>query len=143
MPELRRALGMFTFLSKVVPYMANVSAPLRALLKADTTWQWDTQQETTFCCLKELATSAPCLALFSPNQPVRIIADASSHGLGTVFLQPDGSRWHPVAYASRSLSPTEQRYAQIEKECLAIVWACEHFHHYIYGGPQFTVETDH
>ncbi|XP_065192543.1 uncharacterized protein K02A2.6-like [Sycon ciliatum] len=142
-PELRRAMGMFTFLSKFVPDMANVSAPLRALLKADTAWQWDTQQETAFCRLKELATTAPCLALFSPDQPVRISADASSYGLGAVLLQPDGSRWRPVAYASRSLSPTEQRYAQIEKECLAIVWACEHFHHYIYGGPQFTVETDH
>lgn len=48
-----------------------------------------------------------------------------------------------VAYASRASSQTEQRYAQIEKECLAIVFACEHFDHYIYGRDLVTDQSDH
>ena len=48
----------------------------------------------------------------------------------------------PVAYASCSLSSSEINYAQIEKELLAIVFACAKFHHYIYGF-QTRVHSDH
>ena len=47
-----------------------------------------------------------------------------------------------IAYASRSLSDTEQRYTQTEREALAVVWACEHFHLYVYGKP-VDIYTDH
>ena len=47
-----------------------------------------------------------------------------------------------VQFASRSLSAVEQRYSQTEREALAITWACEHFHIYIFGSP-FTVFTDY
>ena len=141
--ELRRALRMFTFLTKFLPEMATVSAPLRLLLKSDSAWQWTDAQQAAFDRLKQLSSSAPCLALFDPSQPCQVSANASSYGRGAVLLQPRGSNWVPVAFASRSLTTAETRYAQIEKECLASVWACEHVHHVLYGGPQFTVETDH
>ena len=48
----------------------------------------------------------------------------------------------PVAYARRALTETEKRYAQIEKEMLAIVFSLEKFHHYTYGR-QVTVFSDH
>jgi hypothetical protein len=52
------------------------------------------------------------------------------------------SGWKPVAYASRSLTETERRYAQIEKEALAVTWSCEKFSDYILGS-KFEIETDH
>lgn len=55
--------------------------------------------------------------------------DASSKGLGAVVLQNDC----PVAYASEALTLTQQNYAQIEKEMLAIVFGCESFHDYLYA----------
>ena len=67
-----------------------------------------------------------------------LTCDASSHGLGAACLQ-DGK---PVAYASRALSATQMKYAQIEKDMLAVVFACNKFHDYIYGW-QVTIETDH
>ena len=54
----------------------------------------------------------------------------------------NASEWRPVAYASRSLSETERRYAQIEKEALAVTWSCEKFSDYILGS-RFEIETDH
>ena len=58
-------------------------------------------------------------------------ADASSYGIGAILLQRqlDGSV-KPVSYASRSLTPTEQKYAQIEMEALGVTWACERFRDY-------------
>ena len=70
-------------------------------------------------------------------------ADTSSYGLGAVLTQkqPDGI-WRPIAYCSRSMSATEQHYAQIEKEALTFTWACNRFSDYLLG-KQFHFETDH
>lgn len=84
------------------------------------------------------------LALYNASHPTILSADASSYGLGAVLRQkqPDGSL-RPIAYASRALTETEQRYAQIEKEALAVVtWAIEKFQDYLLG-MSFSVETDH
>ena len=64
--------------------------------------------------------------------------DASQYGLGACIMQ-DGV---PVAYASRTLTDTHKRYAQVEKEMMAIEFGLHRFHQYIYG-QTVTVETDH
>ena len=76
------------------------------------------------------------------HRQTKISADASSHGLGAVLLQKNQQEWRPVTYASRAMSETETRYAQIEKEVLAITWACEKFFTYILG-KHISIETDH
>ena len=74
---------------------------------------------------------------------MKISADTSSYGLGAVLLQnTDGTTWQPVAFTSRALSETELRYAQIEKEALALVYACEKFSDYVLG-KNILLETDH
>ena len=65
--------------------------------------------------------SAPVLAYYDVTKPVVIQCDASKSGLGAALLQEG----RPVAFSSRVMSQTEQNYAQIEKELLAIVFACE------------------
>ena len=88
-------------------------------------------------------TGAPVLMYYDPKLPVIVAADASSYGLGGVIYQlKDGER-HPVAFASRTLLPSDRRYAQIEKECLASVWACAKFERYIVGLESFKLLTDH
>lgn len=71
-----------------------------------------------------------------------MITDASPVGLGAVLLQINDSGPRIISYASKSLSDVEKRYAQIEKEALALVWAVERFHFYLYGRT-FELVTDH
>ena len=80
--------------------------------------------------------------MYDPAAETKVSADASSFGLGAVMLQKAGNEWRPVAYASRSMTDTERRYAQIEKEALAVTWACEKFRNYLLGR-QFHIESDH
>ena len=114
-------------------------------------WSGQHQQEA-FDEANALATSAPCLAYHDVNAPVILQVDASDYGLAAAFLQPskqhssntlDESCLQPVAYSSKSLSPTEQRYAQIEKECLAIVEAFNKFDQWPLVKSDITVHTDH
>ena len=72
----------------------------------------------------------------------KLSTDACKNGLGAVLLQLHNGLWKPVAYASRSLSDAETRYAMIEKELLGIVFGCERFHQFIYGAAVVS-ETDH
>ena len=130
---------MLTYLSKFIPNLSHSAAPLRTLLGEDIEWHWENEQEKSFKVLKKLATEAPVLKYFDPKKPTKLSVDASSTGLGAVLLQEG----HPIAYASKALTDTQKNYAQIEKEMLAIVFGCTHFHEYIYGMTTVEVETDH
>ncbi|XP_065180108.1 uncharacterized protein K02A2.6-like [Sycon ciliatum] len=142
-PGLRRLLGLFNYVGKFIPDLASISAPLRALLRTDVAWLWDAQQQAALDQLKSLVAKACTLAFFDPAKPATVSADASSYGLGATLLQMHDGELRPVAYASKSLSDTEKRYAQIEKELLAVTWACDHFAQYLQGGCPFQVQTDH
>ena len=138
--ELETYLGMFTYLAHFAPNLADKTSSLRELTKSDTVWDWAPQHDQAFQEIKTMITKepGPILTFYDPEKDVVVQVDASQTGLGAVLLQ-EGK---PVAFASKALTPTQQRYAQIEKEMLAIVFGCEKFHHYIFGR-QFIVETDH
>ena len=140
--ELRSFLGMVTQLGKFLPNLSEKDKALRDLLSKKNQWVWGHEQEKAFTDLKRELSCAPVLQLYDPNRELKISADASSYGLGAVMLQMCDNVWLPVAYASRSLTPTEQRYAQVEKEALALTWACERFSDFILG-LHFVLETDH
>ena len=75
--------------------------------------------------------------------PAVPLPPALSYGLGAVLLQRQLSgELKPVAYVSRSMTPTEMRYAQVEKEALAFTWACERLSDYL-TGMKFHIHTDH
>ena len=141
--EVRRVLGMVNHLSKFSPKLANLTEPLRALLSKKNAWSWTEIHHRAFLSLKEELSSNRVLALYHPDRETVVSSDASSYGLGGVLLQKQpGGDWKPVMYASRMLTMTEQRYAQIEKEALGVTWTCERFNDYLLG-KKFHIHTDH
>ena len=132
--EVRRFLGIANQLSKFSPKLADLSEPLRALLKKKNMWTWSEIHRKAFRDLKNELSSERVLALYHSKKGTIVSADASSYGLGGVLLQEQSDgKWKPVMYSSRSLTSMEQRYAQIEKEALGITWACERFKDFLIG----------
>ena len=141
--EVRRFLGMVNQLSKFSPNLADHTQPLNELLEKDRTWIWEDAQRQAFENVKQMLVASPVLALFDPNLETILSADSSSYGLGAVLLQKQVTeQLLPVAYISRSMTSTERRYAQIEKEALAFTWACERLSDYLVG-LQFHIQRDH
>ncbi len=134
----QRVLGMLNYLSRYIPNMSELTHPIRLLLVKGTQFNWTFEQEEAMRKIKKVLTSYPVLRIFDVNKPVILNTDASQHGVGACILQDNG----PVAYASRSLTTTQQAYSQIEKELTAIVFGAERFYQYLYG-KKVTVETDH
>ena len=100
------------------------------------------EQAESFGKLKTLLSKAKTLGYYDINAETQVIADASTVGLGGVLVQKQNGQYRVISYASRSLTDVERRYLQTEKEALALVWACERFHPYLYGA-KFELITDH
>lgn len=136
--DVLRILGLLKYLSKFIPNFSQRTANLRNLTRNDVEWNWTNDHDHELNDLLVSITKSPVLTLFDANKEVVVQTDSSKDGLGSVIMQ-DGK---PIAFASRTLSKSEQKWAQIEKELLAIVFACEKFHHYLHGR-RFVVQSDH
>jgi len=141
---MRRFVGMTNQLSKFVPCSAVLMKSLTELLSSKIVFQRGPSQTKAFADIKEKLTNAPVLAPYDPQSETKDSADASSFGLGVVILQKaqNDTVWKPVAFASCTMTSTEVHYGQIEKEALALTWACEKFSMYLIG-KSFILETDH
>ena len=140
---VRRFLGLASYYRRFIRDFARIAAPLHYLTRKNAHWRWTDRCEAAFQTLKQKLTTAPILAYPDFSLGYFLETNASIHGLGAVLSQkqPDG-RIHPVAYASRGLTPAERNYGITELETLAVVWAFSHFNHFLYGNT-VTVYTDH
>ena len=136
---VQRLLGLAQCLSKFLPHLSDITKPFRELTQNDVQWVWGTAQQTALEALKEAVVTTPVLRYYNLEEDVTLQCDAFQFGLGAALLQ----NGQPVAYACRALTDAETRYAQIEKELLAIVFACERFEPYVCGRDLIQVETDH
>ncbi|KAK4474298.1 hypothetical protein MN116_000385 [Schistosoma mekongi] len=136
--KLRQFIGRAAFYSRFIKNFNEIAAPLYKLLSNEK-FIWTEEAQKTFDQIKQLL-NAKQMTLRLPvrGKQFTVATDASDFGIGAVLRQDDGV----VEYASRVLTPTEQKYSTIEKECLAIVWAVDKWRPYLLGQP-FHIETDH
>lgn len=140
--EVSSFLGMTAYYLRFLPHYSDTTAPLRRLLRRGEPWAWSSQCADAFVTLKEQLISPPVLAHFDVDSPTLLTCDASTAAVGAVLSQLQDGVERPIAFASRALSETEQRYSVGEREALACVWACERWHMFLYGR-HFTIRTDH
>ena len=141
--ELRSFIGLLNYYVKFLPNLSTTLHPLNSLLQQGRPWKWSSECKHAFQDAKDTLTSSHLLVHYDPALPLKMAADASAYGMGAVIshVMPDGAE-RPIAYASKTLSPSERNYAQLEKEALALIFGVKRFHQYLFGR-KFTMVTDH
>ena len=147
--KVRSFLGMATYCAKFIPQFSDLSEPLRQLTKKNSNFHWTTKEQNSFNNIKTALTSETVMAsqlrcYFDKSKQAGLFTDEAPTGLSAILSQttPGKEDRKIVAYVSRSLTDVESCYSQTEKEALAIVWAIERLHIYLYGG-KFTLYTDY
>ena len=133
--QLQSFLGMVNYMGTFIPNLSHRTEPLRAMLKKDNVFHWDDQQTRSFQQVKTLIAKAntTLLRYYDRNLPVTVQADTSLRGLGACLIQKHEGKDQLIAFASKSLTDAETRYANIERELLAIIFACQRFSTYLLG----------
>ena len=140
--EIRQFLGLLGYYRRFIKDFAKIVKPLTKLLRQDCDFEITPETEACFQKCKQLLTLDPVLIYPDFTKEFILTTDASDFAIGAVLSQGPVGKDRPIAYASRTLSKTEERYSATEKEFLAIVWAVNHFRPYLYGR-KFKMFTDH
>ena len=137
--ELQSFLGMINYYNSFVDNFASITAPLYNLLRKDTQFQWSDDINKRWKAILEALKKAPILVPYDPSQSVTLTTDASHQGLGAVLSQ----NGRPVAFASKKLSPSQQKYSTLEKEAMSFFWATTKKFSLYLKGRHFIWQTDH
>ena len=135
--EVQSFIGMINYLSKFSPRLTELAEPIRKLVKEKFPFNWGLEYQESFEQLKKEIVRAPVLTYYNPRKETVLQTDTSTKGLGACLLQ--GKK--PIYFASKALTETQRGYVVIKIGSLAVAWAVEKFHHFLYGC-HFTLETD-
>ena len=133
---MRSFLGFANYFRRFVCHYAELAKPLDQITGRQSVFSWNEGRQQAFEDIKSAVITAPVLHLADVSKPFRIHTDASDIALGAVLLQEYDDNWHPVAYASRKLTPAEKNYTIMERETLAVVFALKTWRLYLFkAGP--------
>ena len=140
---LRSFLGSVQFYSKFLSNLSTSLEPLYRLTKKGVPWMWGAEEKAAFDAVKRMLCEETVLAHFDPSLPIGVACDASEVGIGAVLFHryTDGSE-RPIANVSKTLTETQRKYSQIQREALSIIFALRKFHQFLYGR-KFVLVTDH
>ena len=128
---------MINYLSKFSAHLSELAEPIQALSKGKVPFNWGPEHEELFKLVKREIANAPILAYYNPRKSTVLQTDVSIKGLGTCLLKDE----RPVYFASKALTEAQRCFVVIELESLAVTWAMEKFHHFLYAN-HFILETD-
>ena len=143
--ELHTLMGMIAYLNRFSVKLSQMTAPLRELTKKNIHFEWQQHHQKALEAIKTEICKAQIISYYDtdPNTTTILQCDASTLGVGAWIRQIDQMGAEKiVGMASRCLSPTESRYSNIERECLAVAYGLQKFEYFLLGR-RVTVETDH
>lgn len=141
--EVKAYAGLINYYGRFFPNLASVLSPFYQLLKKDGKFKWTTECEKAYITVKKVIASDNVLTHYNPKLPIKLICDASQNGIGAAIfhVMPNGEEL-PIAFASKTLSPSQQNYSTIDREALAIYFGVNKYEHYLLGRP-FIIQSDH
>ena len=142
--EIRQFLGLCNFFRRTVPHYSDLVQPLTRLQRKTSEWKEGILPKdalNAFEAIKKILITRPCLTAPNWSKEFILTVDASKTGLGAILSQDHDGIEHPIAYASKTLNETEQKYAPFRLEYLALFWGIKHFKPYLQG-KHFTVRSD-
>ena len=132
------------YVDNFIKNYAAIAAPLYQLTRKETKFAWGKQEKEAFRKIQGNISSEKTMAFFDPSKPIILRTEASfNEGLSAALLQKTDSGIQPVHFISRTMTETEKRYSQTEKDALAIKWAKERLRIYLLGAPRFKIVTAH
>ena len=135
--EVQSFISMINYLSKFSPRLTDLAEPIRELTKEKVPFNWVLEHQESFIMPKNEIVRAPILAYYNPWKETILQTDTSTKGLGACLLQNE----KPIYFASKALTETQRGYVAIDIESLAVAWAVEKIHHFLYGCHSI-LETD-
>ena len=142
---LQRFLGMAGCYRKYCPNFSVVAYPMTNLLKKTAKFVWCKSCTEAFNKIKAILKNSPVLSAPDFERQFYLAVDASDVGCGAVFTQIlEDEIEHPIGYFSKKFDRHQRNYSTIEKECLGILLALQHFE--VYLNPTkypVVVYTDH
>ena len=141
--EARSFLGMTGYYRQCIQDYAKISEPLVYLTKKNVRFEWTDKQQHAFDALKQALVSDHVMAHPQTDQPYLLYTDACDYAIGAILCQKDEvGVERPVVYLSKQLSDTQRRWATIEKEAYAVVYALKQLRPYLWGA-EYRTFTDH
>jgi transposase InsO family protein len=141
--QIQSYMGTFNFFRQYIPLFSTLAAPLEKLRSKTESFKVNEEELNAFNSLKNLLINAPILHFPDFNKAFYVGTDASNVGIGAVLYQKDNNNSIKyISFMARTLQDRERRYSATQKELLAIVFALNKFHYYLWGR-HFTLYTDH
>lgn len=140
--QVRSFVGLVNYYGRFFKNLSSILFPLNNLLKKDVKFVWDAKCQESFEKVKEEMQTERVLVKYNPKLPLVLACDASPYGVGAVIshVLPDGTE-KPIKFASKTLSPVQQRYSQIDREAYGVIFGVKYFHDFLYGR-KFTLCID-
>ena len=140
--QVKSFLGIVNYCHQLIANFSSITEPLQRLTKKNQKFKWGKEQQEVFQTLKQKIASDEVMCHYNPIPKTNIIVDAGPKCLGAILSQKQkNEQFKPISYSSRALTDVESQYSQTEKEALAVTWAFQHYHYYIYDR-HVTVYTD-
>lgn len=139
--SMKRYLGMINFYRRFIQGCAEILYPLTKACN-DKVIRWTPEMSHAFEWSKKILAKNVTLPYPIANAPYSLMTDASDYAVGAVLQQFVNNAWRPLAFFSKKLSSTEEKYAAFDRELLAIHKAIRHFDHFL-EGRKFHIMTDH
>ena len=129
--ELKSFLGKLSYRRRFIPGLAAVTSAFTPLLKKGALFHWSTECQEAFEKVQDIMTKLPTVCALIFGKPLRLYLASNSQAIRALIAQEnDNEVEQPIYYVSRTLKDAESRYSEVERSCLALIYASQRFRHY-------------